>query len=157
MSDANSERFDCWSKFVQSEGLNVLLGHQLGEGQHRVTYECAFSDEYVVKVETGHQSFQNICEWELWKDARDSKWARWFAPCVQISPSGVFLIQRRAEALPEGFLPRSIPSFFSDLKPENFGRIGRQVVAVDYGLSYLQQQAFRKARTRRTPRAAWRT
>lgn len=140
---------------VSHEALRALLGERLGGGIAREVYELAFADDLVIKFEQGAQSFQNVLEWEIWRDVAGTKWQRWFAPCVEISPCGAVLIQKRAKPLRDGFLPKSLPSFFSDIKPENFGMVGRQVVAVDYALTYLNRDALRRARMRRTPRKEW--
>lgn len=58
--------------------------------------------------------------------------AKWFAPCVDISPGGIFLLQKRVETRPRSEYPKLIPSFFSDLKYSNYGWLNGQFVCCDY-------------------------
>lgn len=120
-----------WSPSVYRETLGLLLGAPLGRGAARRVYANALDPRTVVKIEDAACSFQNVQEWETWRLVADTPLARWFAPCRFISPSGVVLIQDRAEDIDK--FPAEIPAFFTDLKLANFGRIGRQFVARDYG------------------------
>lgn len=145
------EAFEDWSKLDKEETLKALLGDKLGEGTARKVFAMAFNPDLVVKLETRAQSFQNVLEWEVWEDAQNhGKWSRWFAPCQAISPCGLVLIQKRARPLPEGYRPPRLPSFLCDLKPSNFGMIGKQVVAIDYGFHNFFRNGLRQARMRAT-------
>lgn len=141
---------------TRTDLVRVLLGDKIGEGMSRAVYSMAFNPDLVVKLEDKSESFQNIQEWEVWKWAQDSKWARWFAPCEAISPCGCVLVQRRASIFTASDrLPTELPSLFSDLKPGNFGRIGGKVVAVDYALSYLQRAGLRSTRMKAVRLKDW--
>jgi hypothetical protein len=111
---------------------HLLLGDFLGEGVSRKVFRCAINPEFVVKVSDRAHSWQNINEWEVWWYSSKTM-AKWLAPCVAISPSGTYLIQRYAEPLRKEDLPKKLPRFLVDQKQENFGMIGGQVVARDYG------------------------
>lgn len=43
------------------------------------------------------------------------------------------MLQRKTK--PIYTLPETLPSYFSDIKPDNFGMIGKQIVAHDYAFS----------------------
>lgn len=106
--------------------------------RHKITQAPEVDDEecrHVIKVQKGHTGyFQNVAEWLLWETARATRLARWLAPCVAISPCGLYLIQRRVEPLRRRDLPKRMPTFLSDLKRENFGMLEGKVVCCDYGL-----------------------
>jgi hypothetical protein len=116
---------------------DMYIGGKLGEGVYRTVY--ALGPEEVVKFESNAGNFCNIKEWELWRQIKDCKrQARWFAPCIHISPSGQALVQVRTEVLTKRFqveriLPKKVPSFLWDLKPENWGVLKGKVVCHDYG------------------------
>lgn len=77
-------------------------------------------------------------EWEIWEIVQYTKYAKYFAPCVAISQNGQFLIQKRAEQIPRAQYPKTIPSFFADIKYENFGKIGKNFVCIDYGTMVIR-------------------
>jgi hypothetical protein len=136
---------------VQADALSLLLGPLLGQGQRGYVYEHGHNPEWVVKVETTCRSFQNAIEWEIWSEAKDTKWRRWFAPCLFISPCGMVLVQQRVEPLDERRTHKvTLPSFFNDLKPDNFGWAGagkgRRLVAMDYGYRPLLSGGLKGAR-----------
>ena len=59
--------------------------------------------------------------------------AKWFAPCVDISPSGHFLIQKKCKPLIDiKCLPKNIPGFFTDVHWNNFGMLNGKFVCFDY-------------------------
>jgi hypothetical protein len=122
------------SELYGRELRSVLCGTKIGEGTARTVYVCRLNDGYVVKVERGARSFQNIVEWDTWAWVMSRpRHARWFAQCQNISPTGMVLIQRRALPVREKELPKKLPHFLCDLKPENFGLVDGKVVCFDYG------------------------
>jgi hypothetical protein len=42
--------------------------------------------------------------------------------------------------------PTHLPNFMTDLKPENFGRLGNRIVCHDYGLSNIMTRGLAHAR-----------
>lgn len=114
---------------------HTFLGNVLGSGVAREVYECAHDPQFVVKMENVAQSFQNVAEWYVWFDIKDTKWKKWFAPCQRISPCGTVLIQEKTE--PIDVLPKKVPSFFTDLKRDNWGLLDGQPVCHDYGTMKL--------------------
>lgn len=115
---------------------DLICGKELGYGVARRVFEHKLAPTLVVKVEENAGSFQNILEWELWNVVKDGPYAKWFAPCRHISPSGVVLLQDRVQ--PAAKFPERVPDFFTDLKIANFGTIGRQFVACDYGTAHVR-------------------
>jgi hypothetical protein len=118
---------------LHREAFHLITGAELGRGQSRTTYVYAVTPEYVVKVETDAGDFQNVLEWEMWQTVKDTEHARWFAPCVLISGNGSILIMRRTEPVPVCLLPKSLPDFLCDFKPDNYGLLNGKVVCHDYG------------------------
>lgn len=112
-----------------------ILGRRIGKGINREVFEFPHNKDYVIKVET--EGFQNIREWELWNEIKDTKLAKWFAPCIKISNCGIYLLQRKTEKIPESEYPQKTPHFFNDQKYDNFGVIiekgKRRFVCHDYG------------------------
>lgn len=129
--------FNSFEDTTGKELAKLIAGDLLGYGMSRKTYEYELDESLVIKIETSGGKFQNVLEWEFWKDIKESKYAKWFAPCVEISPSGLFLIQKRTTPIPKEDYPKMIPSFFSDTKYSNFGVIiekgKKRFVCHDYG------------------------
>jgi len=115
------------------EYRDVLLGKMLGYGCYRVVYECALNKDYVVKIENANGGFSNIKEWKLWEEVEYTPFKKYFAPCIFISDNGKVLIQKKVRLVLQEELPKEVPYFFTDVKPENFGFIGKQFVCCDYG------------------------
>lgn len=112
-----------------------ILGEKIGSGMDREVFEFIPNKDYVIKVETN--GFQNVREWELWNEIKDTKMAKWFAPCIDISSCGIYLLQKRTEKIPQSEYPKKTPHFFTDQKYDNFGVIiekgKKRFVCHDYG------------------------
>lgn len=115
----------------------LFLGPLIATGMSRTVYAHEQDKTLVIKYEHGNARWQNILEWEIWQCVKDTKAAKWFAPCIDISPNGHFLIQKRAEKLPKHYFPKKVPVMLGDLKYDNFGMIGKQFVCVDYGTAHI--------------------
>lgn len=111
---------------------HLLLGEGIGYGQNRSVWALTFNPELVIKLEGG-SDFQNIMEWNIWKGVKGTKLEKWFAPCVAISPNGIWLVQKRITFPPRSAYPPKLPAFLGDLKYANYGKFGKQWVACDYG------------------------
>lgn len=122
---------------IKDEFVHLFCGNKIGNGSNRIVYELETDSTKVVKIETSSSTFQNVIEWKVWQEVMDTKWAKWFAPCHFISHSGSILIQDKVHPITESQLPDKIPSFFTDLKINNYGIIGKQLVARDYGHNLL--------------------
>jgi len=131
-----------FGKLTQMDLNHLVLGERLGGGIGRDVYDCLLMPGYVIKIEDRRQSFQNIMELETWETVEHTEFAKWFAPVWGISPAGTALIQAKTKPLekfPKGF---QVPSFMTDLKPENFGRYKGRIVAHDYGLTRLMTKGL---------------
>lgn len=121
------------------DAFNLLCGKQLGGGIHRDVFECRLRPELVVKVERENdwRYFANVQEMKLWSDNQHyDKVARWLAPCDYMSPDGSILLQRKVNICNSfDTLPNELPSFLTDLKPENFGWLEGRFVCVDYAMT----------------------
>lgn len=139
---------------VVHEFFDLLCGKFLGGGVGRGVYVLATDPDLVVKIETRNYSFQNTTEWAIWQDltAEGNKMSRWFAPCHSISPCGIVMIQSRTRPVSKEMFPNTMPSFFSDLKYQNFGVLDGHLVAHDYGYSNILSQGL----TKRMRKAVWR-
>ena len=142
------------SEFLYNELFAIACGKKLGQGFARSVYVLSANDDYVIKVETRAQSFQNVSEWETWSWVKEHPaLAKWFAPCTDISPSGAFLVKRRVTPLRPRERPKKLPAFLCDLKIENFGLYKGRVVCCDYGTVH---SAIRDV-PRKLVEATWRT
>lgn len=113
---------------------HLFIGKQLGYGMSRHVYEMEHSPSYVIKWEAEGKDFQNALEWRVWQAVKDfPKYARWFAPCLDISPNGVWLIQEKVKLIPKNKYPKKLPDYLGDTKYMNFGLLAGKVVACDYG------------------------
>jgi hypothetical protein len=124
------------------DGFNSMLtGHWLGAGIHRDVYTCPLRDDIVIKVEKGddgdRRNFANVREWEFWNEHQHcKKIAVWLAPCVMISYDGRILAQMRVDPLGKADkLPNLLPTFLTDLKRANFGKLKGKIVCADYGFT----------------------
>ena len=145
--------------FLAQELVGTLCGKLLGKGAARTVYEHRFDPTLVIKFERNAFSFQNVIEWQTWERVKNSDLAKWFAPCVAISPNGCVLVQRRTTT-PANY-PTHIPAFFTDLKLPNFGVLlfkdaaeaerEAQFVCHDYGLHLMLE----KGMTKRMAKADW--
>lgn len=117
---------------LHTELSSLMLGDFLGEGVNRKVYRCALNPAYVIKVSDRGHCWQNINEWETWWYA-SKLMAKWLAPCVAISNSGSYLVQRYAEAIRADELPKKLPRFLVDQKISNYGMLDGRLVARDYG------------------------
>ena len=121
----------------------MMLGKQIGHGQHRKVYINNLDTNTVIKVEQNAGEFSNIKEWEIYAALNDGSGAREFlAPCRFISPCGTILIQDRTWPIMVEDLPKKIPEFINgDLKSLNWGWLGRwkkrRPVCHDYGNNYV--------------------
>lgn len=158
----------------RSELEFLMLGNKIGEGVSRKVYVMndprgwgwslettvpahldGLSDEagspFVIKVEEPGGRFQNVQEWAVWTWVRGSPMAKWFAPCVAISPCGLYLIQHRVEPLRPKDRPKLLPEFLVDVHRHNLGLYDGRVVCCDYGTGVA---AIRTA-SRKMQRIKW--
>lgn len=125
------------SDYVRRQAWGLMCGRRLGRGVGRKVYECRLDARFVIKCETGSQSFQNIVEWETWLDVKDTPERRWFAPCLDISATGGVLIMRRTQPASPRDHPKRLPKFLTDHKRTNYGILDGKFVCHDYGTNNL--------------------
>lgn len=131
------------NELSQYEDLkSLVLGEMLGLGIHRKVGVFNPDASLVIKCAIEYPS-TNILEDEIWRMVKDTEIAKWFAPCVYISPCGMFLLQKRVETKPKSEYPKYVPSFFGDLKFKNYGWIGKQFVCCDYASFVLTSMSHK--------------
>lgn len=135
MSDLYTERYGL---LAQNDLASLFLGEKLGAGTYRDVYALGIDKDLVVKIEArndneGNPHFCNVAEMDIWLHSRDHAWRKWLAPCLFISNYGAVLIQRRTQPCPLSKLPKKVPNFLADLKPENWGLYDGRPVVHDYG------------------------
>lgn len=140
---------------AKHDGLTLMVGKLLGSGMSREVYEYQPNPtDTVVKVETS-VCFQNVKEWLVWKAVKDAKvHARWLAPCIRISDYGGWLMMARTRPVTLDELKRElprVPTFLTDLKVGNWGRLGKRIVCHDYGTSLITENGL----STRMKRANW--
>lgn len=121
------------TKILHHDLSNLVLGEYLGGGVSRSVFRCALNEDYVIKRSSDAYSWQNVNEWEVWHYAQSTSMAKYLAPCVMISPCGIYLVQRYVENVRRDELPKTIPRIFIDQKIENYGMLDGRLVARDYG------------------------
>lgn len=125
---------------VNTDLILMICGKKLGQGYSRVVYEYNMDDKYVVKIELQNTD-SNRAEFLLWYEVQGLKgskaWVKeWFAPIKYCSPNGKILIMKRTKQDFKKTRPNKVPSFFQDVKSDNFGWIGNKFVCHDYGSIY---------------------
>jgi len=120
------------------DAFNLLCGEKIGQGIHRMVFECRIRPDLVVKVENDDEwrYFANVQEMKFWSDFQHApNWSKWLAPCEYMSPDGRILLQRKATPIREvDDLPSQLPAFLTDIKRENFGWIDENLVCIDYAM-----------------------
>lgn len=134
---------------VHRDAFHLLCGDRLGYGMSRSVFACTLHRNCVVKVEEGAGQFQNVVEWETWRRVEGTPFAKWFAPCMWISPNGSVLIMARTTPAPE--YPERMPAFLSDFKRTNYGMHEGRLVCHDYGTHLM----FEHGMTKRLIKADW--
>lgn len=127
--------FEGTGKNILADLGKLFIGERLGAGVGREVYVNLMDEDTVIKYEP--EGFQNIKEWEMWQEVEMTKYAKWFAPCITISPNGIFLVQKRTYKPLKVDYPEKVPSFFMDKKYDNYGVIIekgiKKFVCHDYG------------------------
>lgn len=134
------------TRIMLRDVLTVLCDDYIGAGASRETYACKFDKTMVVKVEVGVDMFQNVKEWLVWQRVRNEEMSRWFAPCVEISDHGNWLLQKRTGPISQEQIARKlprIPKIFTDLKAANWGWLDGRIVCHDYGTCLVPDHGLR--------------
>lgn len=139
---------------IANDFFQLVCGEQIGFGIGRNVFPCLIDNSLVVKFEAKGMSFQNAMEWAVWQHAltkRGSGIKKWIAPCVDISGCGTVLLQRKTSHINAKHLPKFIPAYFADTKPENWGLYQGRPVCHDYGYHDLMEIGMSK----RMVKAKW--
>ena len=144
-----------WSSRVVEDFVRLFCGELLGNGMSRQVFVLETDPTKVVKVESYSGYFQNVREWELWKDLGHTKYGKYIAPCVSISPNGSVLVQERVEPITQDELRAArLPSFLCDFKASNYGRYKGRIVCCDYGTNLLHHVGAEASKMRRPPKSS---
>jgi hypothetical protein len=119
----------------ETELFDFMLGQRLDYGAFREVFVLKHDPSLVIKVATEKQGqIENMVDYKMWQLLDMTPSAKWFAPIIDISDNGKYLIQKRIEPLPKSQYPEKIPSFFTDTKYVNFGWLeGVGFVCCDLG------------------------
>lgn len=138
---------------ISRDLLDLICGKLLGSGLGRQVFEFSPDPTKVIKIEMSSRSFQNVIEWETWKDLKDSPSGKFLAPCHSIAPCGTILIMERTHKPHVNFKwPERMPSFLTDFKRTNYGLIGKRLVCHDYGTNAA---VYNLKNSKATGRADW--
>lgn len=146
---ADNQLAEFFPTTIGKDFLDLFAGEKLGSGIARCVYECNLDETLVIKVEMRSQNFQNVLEWENWRcwgEVKDI--GIWLAPCVDISPCGTVLLQKRTKPVEQAELPEMLPRFLTDTKVGNFGKYDGRIVCHDYAHIITTAQS-------RTRKAEW--
>lgn len=115
--------------------IKNCCGDKLGSGVYRDVYQLKEYPSLVVKIEREPSSggeFANIREWNNYHDYSKVDFViPWLAPVITISETGQTLIQSKANLKFKNY-PTHVPEWFTDVKYDNFGFIGKRFVCIDY-------------------------
>ena len=118
---------------MDKELFDLVAGKKMGSGCFRDVYLYRKDTDLVIKVAKDDEDRKhNLMEMAIWEEIQDTKYAKWFAPCVAVSGAGKYLVQKRAKTGPVKFYPKRLPAFFTDLHTGNYGWIKDQFVCFDY-------------------------
>lgn len=132
------------SPFIHKEAFRLLCKDELGKGISRTVYDSDVLEDCVIKVESDAGFFQNIAEWTVWDVVKDTKHAKWFAPCVAISPCGSVLIQKKTKPVPATMkYPSKLPGFLDDHARGNYGMYEDRFVCHDYGWGLIIKEGLK--------------
>lgn len=112
---------------------HIIVGNGLGAGQNRSVWALEFCPDLVIKYENSGDDFQNVMEWRVWNCVKDTPLSKWFAPCVALSPNGIWLVQKKITFPAADKYPKTMPDFFPDTQYVNYGLFEGRWVACDYG------------------------
>ena len=120
---------------VQEALDDLIFGEEIGRGAFRVVFDYPLDDKLVIKMAFDTNGVKsNFLEARIWEEIQYRDIAKFFAPVVGVSSNGRFLIMKKARMSKNvKDFPAKVPHFFTDLKYQNYGFIGKELVCVDYG------------------------
>ncbi len=115
--------------------FKLKCGKKIGTGSTRIVYEHIDNNDLVIKKNKGDR--HNMCEFLCWELAKKMKLDHWLAPCVDISKSGNYLIQKRGQPIMDKDIPQNIPEWLKieDRNKKQWVKINNNIVKCDYGSS----------------------
>ena len=146
----------------QFEGIaDMVVGEKIGSGFSRDVYHWTPNSNHVLKVAKSYRGIEaNIIEFSTWESLEiNSEFARiakqWFAPCMEISGCGRYLIMAKTSPVRPSEAPTVIPSFVTDLKLENIGWLNGRIVFHDYGMNLFTEEAIARKKARIVTKDCW--
>lgn len=123
------------------ERFKKFLGNRIGGGASRFVYSHKEDKDVVIKQNKINDTKQNPNEWMCWNLAKKLGEDHWLAPCLGISKSGNYLIQKREEPISPKEVPKDIPDWLKiDYQNSNqWVKINNKIVMCDYGSSQYQE------------------
>ena len=123
---------------IAEDFASLFIGERIGDGGSRDVYSCVYDPYLVIKIEVSHSyrrysMCSNMMEYAVWNIVKDTKWKKFFAPCISISLNNHVLIQKRTRPTLFEKIPKIIPDFLDDIKAENWGELDGNIVCHDYG------------------------
>jgi hypothetical protein len=122
------------------EIIDFLCGDLLGQGCFRDVYEYPLDPNWVIKIEREDGCGENWSEYRIWGAVMETEHKKWFAECSWISNNGLVMLQKKTEPFYKDDkkwkkAPDKIPNYFTDIKADNFGWVGKQLVCHDYSFT----------------------
>lgn len=119
--------------------MKDMIGTRLASGCSRAVYVCKGDPNRIVKVAKKsdwdyNDEWANIIEWTIWNAVSNTKYAKYFAQCYELSPDGKYLVQERLSGVGSVKIDKKtkLPEFIGDIHSHNVGLRGNDVVIVDY-------------------------
>ena len=119
--------------FAMQDLTRFCLGDYISSGMSRIVFDWRFRPNTVVKFCKGDDCESNWAEYSIWNHVKETPYAKWFCPVIDISPCGRFLLMEKC--VPVEFnqkLPKKIPNVFTDIHRGNFGWLNGKFVCLDY-------------------------
>jgi len=132
--------------------LSAILETEVGRGMNRIVYTSKLFPGTVIKVASTRNLknaiSDNMAELAIWEsiEMMPERVKKWFCPCISIGCHGTILFMKYAEICSNASqLPTRVPSFFTDLKVENWGILNGTPVCVDYAKTLVHNVFLNKA------------
>lgn len=149
---------------IQYDLNDLFVGAFIGSGSFREVYHCWHMPGCVIKLMNQEfesetpggrgGEFANVTEWQIWNAVKNTRLAKYFAPCVDISPCGQALIMKYAPPIKDW--PKKMPNVLDDMRPANLGLYEGKVVAIDYGRHEFFTLAMKHVQMIKPKKKNWR-
>ena len=115
-----------------------IFGKRIGKGKSRIVYPHNENPNWVIKqiMAENPTSNSNQIEWSVWLAVKDTPFADFFCPCVDLTAEG-HIIMLRCDPVPKDHKKR-ITKILDIKLPDtnglkNYGWLDGRLVLVDYG------------------------